>query len=245
VTSGSVIVPSPLFGEVAALRQRRPELEVGVHLTLTSESPTHRWEPLTDGAGLHDDDGFLWPSVADARRHATPEAVVEEIRAQLDTARRAGISIGHIDHHMGVAAAPEFVEHTAGVAIEYGIPMLLPDDIGRYYGALRVHDADPVPAWRVRRRLEEHGLLVGGEFAIGYIHQHQDCRTVYERLIGGARPGVTYLSLHCSAPGDIEDVHPTSARWRIAEYELFGSPEFAEWLGRSGVTLTAVRDLNR
>ena len=245
VTSGSVIVPSPLFGEVAALVARRPDLDVGVHLVLTSESATSRWGPLTGEPGLTDADGCMWQTIAEARRNAPVESVERELRAQIEVARAAGIAVTHLDHHMGVAAAPEYVEATADLAIEYGLPMLLPADIDRYYRDLRLRDAVAGPALEARSRLERHGLVLSDRFAIGYNRQDEKCRAVYQRLIAEAEEGVTYLSLHCSAPGDIEEVHPRSAAWRVAEYELFRNPEFVEWVARSDVEVRGIRDLDR
>ena len=230
---------------MAALVARRPDLDVGVHLVLTSESASFRWGPLTDAGDLNDAEGFLWRSIGEARKMVSAESAERELRAQIEVALAAGIPVSHLDHHMGVAVAPEFVEGTASLAIEYQIPMLLPLDTRGYYDVLGVGAADVTPAERARRRLAERGLVLGEAFAIGYIHQDEDCRAVYERLITQAGEGVTYRSLHCSAPGDIEAVHPGSAAWRIAEYELFGDGEFAEWVAESRVAVTSTRDVSR
>ena len=53
-------------------------------------------------------------------------------------------------------------------------------------------------------------------------------------MIDDAPPGVTYLSLHCSAPGEVERLHPNDAAWRIAEYELFQEPGFLDVGRRPG-----------
>lgn len=42
-----VIVPAPKFYEVAALLRENPDLDVGVHLCLTSEWDNYKWGPLT------------------------------------------------------------------------------------------------------------------------------------------------------------------------------------------------------
>ena len=58
-TCGSVMVPCPWFPEIARIARKRPELDLGVHLTLTSEWDDFRWRPLTGVAdnGLCDADG--------------------------------------------------------------------------------------------------------------------------------------------------------------------------------------------
>ena len=47
VTCGSVMPPCTWFPEMALMAKERPALDVGVHLTLTSEWPHYRWRPLT------------------------------------------------------------------------------------------------------------------------------------------------------------------------------------------------------
>src|SRR3954465_15786085 len=61
VTCGSVMVPCPWFREIAEAAAD-PKLDLGVHLTLTSEWPHYRWRPLSTtsrASGLIDDDGYF------------------------------------------------------------------------------------------------------------------------------------------------------------------------------------------
>ena len=77
VTSGSVMVPCPWFRELAELAVARPALDIGVHLTLTSEWRHYRWRPLTgasQASGLVDGDGYMWPKVKPLRERAVPDA---------------------------------------------------------------------------------------------------------------------------------------------------------------------------
>src|SRR5947209_12339772 len=108
-SSGSVMVPCPWFPEAAEIAARDPRLDLGVHLTLTSEQKPYRWRPLTSpakSAGLTDALGYFWPDVPTARK-AAPDAVEAELRAQLETAFSAGIDVTHLDAHMGTAQMPE------------------------------------------------------------------------------------------------------------------------------------------
>src|SRR5450432_2059053 len=91
--SGSVMVTCPWFLEIAEIGRVDPSLNLGVHLTITAEKKYYRWRPLTapgKKSGLTDSDGYLWRSVPEVRRHAAPDAVEAELRAQIDAFLAAG-----------------------------------------------------------------------------------------------------------------------------------------------------------
>src|SRR5262245_17234171 len=119
ITSGSVMVPCPWFRELAELANARPEVDIGGHLTLTSQWRHYRWRPLTGASrasGLVDGDGYMWSKVKPLREHAAAGAVEAELRAQIDAALAAGIDVTHLDAHMGAVLAPEF----AGIYVRLG-----------------------------------------------------------------------------------------------------------------------------
>ena len=77
---------------------------------------------------------------------------------------------------------------------------------------------------------------------MGLTYQREpDPRRTFERLLTELSPGITYLSLHASAPGDIEHVHPNDYAWRVAEYDLFGRPDFASWLSAQPFEMAGMR----
>jgi predicted glycoside hydrolase/deacetylase ChbG (UPF0249 family) len=112
-SSGSVMAPCPWFPEAVAMAKANPTLDLGVHLTLNSEKQPYRWRPLTSpprSAGLTDEAGYFWSTVPGVRKHAAPEAVEAELRAQIDMTLAAGVDVTHLDAHMGAAMTPEFVD---------------------------------------------------------------------------------------------------------------------------------------
>jgi hypothetical protein len=243
VTTASVMVPCPWFPETVDLAREQPELDLGVHLTLTSESRACRWRPISTTArtsGLIDPDGFMWPDVPSVRRHADRRAVETELRAQIEAALAARIDVTHLDTHMGVAAAPEFVEIYLELGRAYRLPVLLPECIESYVGVL---DMGPLDPELYPRLLADAAMPAIDLFAMGLAMRHLGCEEAFRQMVEQAAPGVTYVSLHCSTPGEVERLHPQDADWRIAEYRLFDQPDFLDWVARQSVDLIGFRPI--
>jgi chitin disaccharide deacetylase len=240
VSSASVMVPCPWFPEIAEAASARPELDLGIHLTLTSEWPTYRWRPISTASkasGLIDGDGFMWRDVPSLRRHVDVVAAEEEMRAQIEAGQAAGIDATHIDTHMGAAVAPELVDIYLALGREYRLPVLLPRDLDSYVGALKLGQVDlHLYAERVAALERDRALFVD-TFRITPCVSPAESDAVYRRMVAELPPGVTFFSLHANAPGDIETISPRWAPWRTDEYRLCADPAFHTYVRDQGVEL--------
>jgi chitin disaccharide deacetylase len=246
VTCGSVMPPCAWFPEMVAMAKERPALDVGVHLTLTSESRACRWRPISTTSrtsGLLDDDGYMWPDVPSLRHHADRAALETELRAQIEAVLGAGLDVTHLDTHMGAAAAPEFAAIYVALGREYRLPVLLTRDSASYDSVLAMGPVDRSFYERLIADLEGEGVPVIDRFAMGLAMRHLSCEDAFRHMVAHAAPGTTFLSLHCNAPGDIEDLHPNDADWRIAEYRLLQEPRFLSWVAAQDVQLTGFRPI--
>jgi len=246
ITSGSVMVPCPWFREMAELAAADKELDVGVHLTLTSEWRHYRWRPLTGiakSAGLVDDEGFMWRTATAVREHAKPAAVEAELRAQIDLALASGIDVTHLDCHMGTALAAEFVAIYLRLGHDYRLPVLFPRHWDGYGGQLRLGDV--VAKLHARRiaALEGAGHPVIDHFAETPWTAPRGDDGVYARMLANVQPGLTFLAFHPNSAGDIEVIDPPRAHCRIAEVRLFQDAAFVAEIERHGIDLTGFRRL--
>jgi len=109
--SVEVMVPCAWFPEAVRLLRENPGLDVGVHLTLTSEWENMKWGPLTFAPSLADSIGNFFPMVWKNKdfppRSSIQEApwkieeIERELRAQIDTAKRLIPQVSHLSSHMG------------------------------------------------------------------------------------------------------------------------------------------------
>jgi chitin disaccharide deacetylase len=240
VTCGSVMVPCPWFREIAEAAAADPALDLGIHLTLTSEWEHYRWAPLSTvsrASGLIDDDGYFWRDVASLRRHLVPEAAETELRTQIERARSAGMNPTHIDAHMAAAMLPELLDAHVRLGHEYGLVPVLPRTI-RFAPDAKSYDATVAG-------LERDGLPVVDHIRGTLPVAARAVEPGYRKLIGEIPAGVTHFALHATAPGDVEAITPQHAPWRTNEYALFASGLVAEWCAALGITAIGYRDIQR
>ncbi|HDS06041.1 MAG TPA: ChbG/HpnK family deacetylase [Bacteroides sp.] len=130
--SVEIMVPCAWFPEAVAMLRENPDLDVGVHITLTSEWDRVKWRPLTHAPGITDEDGYfypvIWPGGQFSEERALRsqqwklEEIEAEMRAQIELALRHLPQISHLTCHMGCSEWDEAVgEVYRGLAVEYGL----------------------------------------------------------------------------------------------------------------------------
>ncbi|WP_458094206.1 polysaccharide deacetylase family protein [Roseomonas sp. WA12] len=238
VTCGSVMVPCPWFREIAEAGAANPSLDLGVHLTLTSEWEHYRWGPISTrsrASGLVDPDGYLWRDVTQLRRHLVVEAAEAELRAQIEQALAAGLRPTHIDAHMAAAMLPELLPCHLSLAREHGLVPVLPR---------RISFAPDQQAYeKAVTAIEASGLLLPDGLRGTLPVEADATRAGYQQLIETLPQGVTHVALHCTRPGDIGAIAPVHAGWRTREYALFAEGAVESWCRAAGVTPIGYRAL--
>lgn len=138
-TSIEVIVPSPWFPEAVKMLQANPDIDVGIHLAITSEWDNVKWRPLTECPSLADKDGYFYPMTWPNNNYPgqaindhplNVREIEKEFRAQIELALRKIPGISHISGHMGCTNLSEEVKTMSKkLAKEYNID-IDPADFG-------------------------------------------------------------------------------------------------------------------
>jgi predicted glycoside hydrolase/deacetylase ChbG (UPF0249 family) len=241
VTSATVMVPAPWFGEVAAYARTHPDADLGLHLTLTAEWQTFRWGPVTPRTlvpSLVGPDGFFYSTTEEFARHAKVEEVETEVRAQIERARSMGLDPTHLDAHMhALYATPQLFAVLRKVAREYRLPIRMARNEQVFRDLLPYVDAaaDPFP---------------DAIFSPQGDVQPAAWKDYYLNVIKNLQPGVTELFVHL-AHDDAEmravTVNYTvwDAAWRQRDVDVISSPAFRKALADNHVTLIGWRQIQR
>ena len=266
-TSMSVMMPCAWVPELKQMLVKNPGLDVGLHLTLTSEWSGYRWGPLASRdrvPGLIDSEGALWPSVEDVARRATPDEVELEIRAQIARSRGLGIEPTHLDSHMGTLfARDDFLERYIKVGAEEGIPVMFPgghvaslraqltDDVGESQAAARVAKAQAMAetVWSLGLPVLDdlHNVSYGWTAAehVGWTDQQLADYKVsrYLDALQTMEPGVTMIIMH-NTDADLNFTHITdSGPTRRGDMLAMLDPRIRQAIVNEKIVLTTWREL--
>ncbi len=244
VSSASIMMPCPWVLEMAEWARGHKELDLGLHLTLTSEWKHYRWRPVATPdrvRGLLDPEGYMWRSEMDVARHASAAEVEIELRAQIERAKQFGIAFTHLDTHMGTLyTRPDYFDVYANLAREAGVPCMIPR---------------PSPELLARGTPITEQMLLAKEKAgvplLDWLVTGVGGRTPAERresylkLITTLRPGVTKLIVHLAK--DDTEIRSITGNWeqRWADFLFWSSPEAKQALANSSVRLFTYRELAR
>lgn len=239
VNSGSIMVPCPWFPEIAAYSIAHPQVDLGLHFTLTSEWKLYRWGPVlsrTDVPSLVDSGGFL-PKKCEVVAKAKVEEVEKELRAQVERAKQFGIDPTHFDTHMNsLLATADLAKLYIKLGHDYRVPTLL-DIYGK--AAQRID---------LKNYVSERDVIPDKVFQAGVPNFKDGTKNYYPKIIKALRPGLNVIVLHAAYDNpEMEAVtvdHPNyGAAWRQADIDFFTSNECKELLNTKGIQLVTWREI--
>ncbi|MHA2296208.1 MAG: polysaccharide deacetylase family protein [Candidatus Hodarchaeales archaeon] len=242
---GSVIAPAAWLMEVVHEYRQNRKMDLGIHLTLTSEYSNSRWRPISSvdsETGLLDEEGYLWKTTEQAVASVDPEAAMEEMRAQVELVIQNGVDITHIDMHMGTVIYPKFVQGYLSIAREYQIPAFLPRVTREQLVALGLGEyADFFVNWM--KKIEESGFPLVDHFIIETLGESDDKIAFYARSFDSLEPGLTHLLFHPARMSPELEVITSDSRARHQDYQAFTDPKLKEHVEETGVKIIGYREV--
>jgi len=259
--SVSVMMPCPWVPGFVQYLKQHPATDAGLHLTLTSEWDLYRWGPLSGKPavpGLVDEEGALWGSVEDVVKHATPEEVDAEIRAQLSRAKGMGFEPTHLDSHMGTLfASPPFMQKYIQLGIENKIPVMMPGGHNTMIGKL----LNTTPELQAQLQAVGKSLWAAGLPVLDDLHNasydwkypgdkkdddvalQKFVTSKYIETIRTLKPGLTMVIMHCTVPSKTFEMISNSGTTRKGDMLAMTDPAFKKFLESEGIILTTWREV--
>lgn len=258
-TSVSIMMTCPWVPGFFHYLDQHPNVDAGLHLTLTSEWKDYRWGPLSGKEkvpGLVDKEGALWSNVEDVVKNATADEVEAEIRAQIERAKNFGFSPTHLDSHMGTLfAKPEFLERYIKVGIENKIPVMF---FGGHSSMITKQMSLPAEARQQFTAMGEmlwngglpvlddlHNLSYNFEYKPGMADDElrKFATSRYIETMRALQPGLTMVIMHCTAPTEVFPHISDSGLIRKGDLLAMTDPAFKEFLQKEKIILTTWREV--
>jgi predicted glycoside hydrolase/deacetylase ChbG (UPF0249 family) len=246
ISSGATMVPCSWFPQVALFCRQNPKVDMGVHLTLTSEWNTYRWSPVSThrpDSGMIDAEGYFYRRSEDIQSNGDPETVQMELQSQLDRAISAGIAVTHLDTHMGTVAHPKFVTGYIQLAIQNKLPFLFPrtDEVGFMH--LGMDQVTASMAANFVSTLEEQGIPLV-DHATGLDLDKPFNRSEQAKLAMTNLPvGITHFIIHPSM--ETPELISITPDWksRVADYQTFQDEKLRQYINNEGIQVIGYKTL--
>ena len=250
VSSAATMVPCPWFPAMATYCREQPNghVDMGVHLTLTSEWEHFRWRPLAThelASGLLDDDGYLHRLAAPVQAGGDPSAVLREMVYQMERARAAGIDVTHVDSHMFTLFHPRLLPAYFSLAFRYQVPATMVRGNAQFQ-RLGSFDHEAVEALaRLVRAAEAAGMPLLDDIYVMPLSPLADRLAFATEVLQSLRPGITCFVIHPAH--DTPELRAMTPDWqaRVGDFELFTSEAWAQAIRRSGVHVIGFRPLRK
>lgn len=238
VTSVSLMAPCPAIEEFATYAREHPERDYGAHLTLNAEFLTFRWGPVLPRAevpSLVDPAGFLWRDEKQTAARARADEVERELGAQIERLRKLGVTLSHLDSHMGtLMTRSDLLDVYVRLGSKYQLPILFVRD-------RKVVDQFQVISRDVRARIDDVAAtfarqklpLLDGLYMHYQVDSDCDRRTHYVNVFRNLPAGVSELIVHCA----YNDGELMSGAMRDADRRFVTDPSARRELSRLGIEL--------
>ena len=222
VNSASIMVPCPWVSEVAEYYLQNPNVDFGLHLTLTNEWELLRWSsvaPTDQVSSILNEQGYMYPDCLEFGKHALVEEVEIELRAQIERALALGLKPTHLDAHMGclVFSSPEIFEVFLKLGREYKMPCM----VSRFF--LKFASEEFLSKMTDEDVVIERSFTAGPEdYDLGFEKYYNDI------LQNQLMPGVQILLIHPAVANDelkamARNHHYWGADWRQQDLDYFTS----------------------
>jgi predicted glycoside hydrolase/deacetylase ChbG (UPF0249 family) len=241
VNSASIMVPCPWFPEIADYARSHPDVDFGLHLTLTSERVYYRWGPVASKdrvASLVDENGYFHHDWSPTTKINPKEAELE-LRAQIDRAYALGIHPTHLDSHQYrlYENGKDLFEVVLRLAHEYKLPVFVVRD---WFADRPYLESSLTPADLVL----DHTVTIPPQVP------PEKWAEFYENALKNLQPGVTEFVIHVAFADDEMKAatreRPTwGAAWRQRDFDFFTSQGFRNLLHEQNIKLISWRELSR
>lgn len=249
LSSAATMVPCPWFPATATFCRDRladDNIDMGVHLTLTSEWESYRWGPISTGdpdSGLLDDEGYFHHQTAGVHEHARSEAIAGELRVQVERALAAGIDVTHVDSHMLTLFNPRLLPIYLDIARDFDLPPFLVRLDEAHFRRWGFGDELVKTLNGMTQQVEAKGIPLFDYVHMMSLDEHENRLDEMRQVLSELPAGLSNIILHPSTDSPALRAFAPDWRSRVADYELFRSDALRKAIDHAGIQIIGFRTL--
>ena len=238
ISSASVIMTTNNFDEVANFSVLNPTLDLGVHLTVTSEWKIHKWGGVLIDEDipslLNDNNQFYW----NKRKFTKFSNLVEvrnELQAQIDLAVSMGINVSHIDSHEGALFFdPDIFKMYLNLAKKNDLLAFVPIQASVHFDE---NFTKP-----------DHAIIFDQFFMAEAGIKPDEMEKYYLDIVDDLKPGLSQIIVHFGLHNDkMKDItqgkKDYGSLWREIDFNVINSEKFMKSLEENNIKLINYSDL--
>ena len=246
VTSASIMVPCADFDRTIRIWKANPDLDFGIHVTLTCEyGKEFPWHPVLskdEVPSLYSPEGYMWPDPETLIKQGKRDEMIKEVTAQIHKVLNTGMRPSHLDSHQSSYFTDELLfSEILVLAQKFQIPVL-PSYTKRHRVPFMPNNL---------LKLKKDGFVFPNTFS-GYtrIPGEQSDSTVrfntYRSYLMGLDHGVHELITHVafSTPEMTGILGDLNMNRRAADYHFWTAPETARLIREQGIILISYQQLD-
>ncbi|BDU51584.1 polysaccharide deacetylase family protein [Haliovirga abyssi] len=250
ISSATVMMPCPWVMEVVHFLKENKNIDVGVHLTLTSEWEDYRWGPTLPKdkvPSLVDEEGYFYKTVEEVVEYADYDEIKMELNNQILLAMKNGINFTHIDNHMFTLFGKNFHKIAFELSQKYKVPFRFAKVIDE--NLCGEFSEDELNLYYYYANLsEENGIKVPDRLATsGYFMEEGETYEMFKQefidFLKSVDYGVTEYFFHPIK--DDEEAKAANPYWekRYWEYQIIKEDEVWEVIKEREIELISWRPL--
>ena len=232
VNSASIMMPTPEVEEVVKHLIENPTLDIGLHLTVTAEWESYKWDgisPKDSIPSMIDKYGNFYEKKKNFIKNANPEEVRMELQSQIDYAKSLGINPSHIDSHEGALFfSPEIFKVYLEVAETNNLLAFVPKELSPHF------DKNfPKP---------KNLVIVEKLYMADKSIEFKNWENYYHSIIKELKPGLNEIIVHLGTDNEeLKDITSNrvafGSKWRNLDYEIISSAKFRSLLKENDIKL--------
>ena len=240
VSSASVIMNAKKVQEIADFSNNNPEIDLGVHLTVTSEWKIHKWGgilPKNDIQSLlNSQNNFYW-NKRKFTKYQNLDQLYNELQAQVDLAISMGMNVSHIDSHEGALFFdPDVFKTYLKIAEDNNLIAFVP-----IQASVHFNDNFPKP---------KNAIIFDQFFMAEAGIKIDEMEEYYLNILDKLEPGLSQIIVHFGKDNDnmkkiTVDKIDYGSKWRETDYKVFNSEKFLSSLKKNNIKVINYQDLTK